>query len=103
MSILSDEDELGHSTSSFLWDYLRRAGASSYFLPLSGGADSASTAIIVYQMCTTLYNYVQHGCQEILDKLRIVLRDPEYMPSSAQCICKRVLITGYLGTANSSA
>ncbi len=66
MSVLCDEDELGHSTSCFLWDYLRRAGASAYFLPLSGGADSAATATIVFQMCSTLYHYIIQGCQETL-------------------------------------
>ena len=35
----------------FLWDYLRRSGASGFFLPLSGGIDSASTASCVFHMC----------------------------------------------------
>ena len=37
--------------SAWLWDYLRRSGASGYFLPLSGGADSASTCALVGSMC----------------------------------------------------
>jgi len=35
----------------WLWDYLRRSKASGYFLPLSGGADSASVAVIIRVMC----------------------------------------------------
>lgn len=42
------------SFSAFLWDYLRRSGANGYFLPLSGGADSACSALIVYYLCYTL-------------------------------------------------
>lgn len=34
-----------------LWDFLRRSGASGYFLPLSGGADSSATATMVGIMC----------------------------------------------------
>ena len=33
------------------WDYLRRSGQGGFFLPLSGGIDSSSTACIVASMC----------------------------------------------------
>ena len=45
------EEEIAYGPACYLWDYLRRSGASGYFLPLSGGADSASTAAIVGVMC----------------------------------------------------
>lgn len=35
----------------WLWDYLRRSGMAGFFLPISGGIDSASTACIVGCMC----------------------------------------------------
>ena len=35
----------------WLWDYLRRSRTQGYFLPLSGGIDSAATALIVHSMC----------------------------------------------------
>ena len=35
----------------WLWDYLRRSGASGFLLPLSGGADSSAVAAIVGSMC----------------------------------------------------
>jgi len=37
-----------------LWDYLRRSGQRGYFLPLSGGADSSSTAApldLMHEVC----------------------------------------------------
>jgi len=38
--------EIAMSPACYLWDYMRRCGATGYFLPLSGGADSSSVAII---------------------------------------------------------
>lgn len=43
--------QIAESAGCYLWDYLRRSGASGYFLPLSGGADSAASATCVYMMC----------------------------------------------------
>ena len=43
----------------WLWDYLRRSGASGFFLPLSGGSDSAAVATIVGAMC----HLVIDGCR----------------------------------------
>ena len=45
------EEEIARGPACWLWDYLRRSGASGYLLPLSGGADSSSTAAIVGSMC----------------------------------------------------
>lgn len=45
------EEEIAYGPAAWLWDYLRRSGAGGYLLPLSGGADSSSTAAIVGAMC----------------------------------------------------
>ena len=45
------EEEIAYGPACWLWDYLRRSGASGFLLPLSGGADSASSAAIVGIMC----------------------------------------------------
>lgn len=45
------EEEIAKGPACWLWDYLRRSGASGFILPLSGGADSSSTAAIVASMC----------------------------------------------------
>lgn len=39
------------SPACWLWDYLRRSKSGGFFLPLSGGIDSCSTALIIYSMC----------------------------------------------------
>lgn len=45
------EEEMIYGPACWLWDYLRRSGASGFLLPLSGGADSSSVAAIVGAMC----------------------------------------------------
>jgi NAD+ synthase (glutamine-hydrolysing) len=45
------EEEIGYGPACWMRDYLRRSGAAGFFLPLSGGADSSSTAAIVGIMC----------------------------------------------------
>jgi len=44
------EEEIAFGPALWLWDYLRRSGARGFFLPLSGGADSAAVAAIVASM-----------------------------------------------------
>jgi hypothetical protein len=43
-------EEIASAPALWLWDYLRRSGARGFFLPLSGGADSAAVAAIVASM-----------------------------------------------------
>ena len=47
----SPQEEIAFGPACWLWDYLRRSGASGFLLPLSGGADSSSVAAIVGCMC----------------------------------------------------
>lgn len=70
-------------------------------MPLSGGADSASTALIVYNMCNVAFNSMQKD-PSILLGLRLIVNDRSFNPTSAKDICQRVLFTGYMGTRNSS-
>ena len=59
--IHSPEEEIAYGPACWLWDYLRRSGAKGYFLPLSGGADSAATATIVGSMCHLVHRAVVEG------------------------------------------
>jgi NAD+ synthase (glutamine-hydrolysing) len=47
-------EEIAFAPALWLWDYLRRSGARGFFLPLSGGADSAAVASIVASMSRIL-------------------------------------------------
>lgn len=56
--ILDPMKEIAGGPALWLWDQLRRTGARGYFLPLSGGADSSSTAAIVASMCIFVFNSI---------------------------------------------
>lgn len=64
-----------------MWDYLRRSGARGFFLPLSGGADSASVAALVANMAKMIFDSIsKDGNKETLADIRKVVRDPEFVP-----------------------
>ena len=58
---LKPEEEIAKGPACWLWDYLRRSGQGGFFLPLSGGVDSSSVAIIVFSMCRMVVDTVQRG------------------------------------------
>lgn len=57
----SAEEEIALGPACWLWDYLRRSGQGGYFLPLSGGVDSAATALVVHSMCRLVVDAVGAG------------------------------------------
>lgn len=63
MNIPFSNDFVLHSLgpACWLWDYLRRSGQGGFFLPLSGGVDSASTACIVSSMCHQVVGAIKQG------------------------------------------
>lgn len=71
------EEEIGLGPACWLWDYVRRSGAGGFFLPLSGGADSASTCAIVGIMCHLVVDAVQKGDRKVLEDVRRVTRQTE--------------------------
>jgi len=110
------EEECCLGPACWLWDYLRRSGASGYLLPLSGGADSSAVATIVMVMCHLLYDeaigsgetddddYVTPN-EQVLRDLRRICGGGDYefwLPSSPQDIASHVLHTIFMGTENSS-
>jgi len=56
---------------------LRKSHARGFFLPLSGGLDSCTVALIVYNMCCLVYKHIAEKKNEsILNDLRKVIRNP---------------------------
>ena len=49
--VLQPQEEIAYGPACWLWDYLRRCGASGFLIPLSGGADSSAVCAIVGAMC----------------------------------------------------
>ncbi|XP_048217418.1 glutamine-dependent NAD(+) synthetase-like [Perognathus longimembris pacificus] len=57
----SPEEEISLGPACWLWDFLRRSRQAGFFLPLSGGLDSAASACIVYSMCRQVCQAVSRG------------------------------------------
>ncbi|XP_070062706.1 glutamine-dependent NAD(+) synthetase isoform X3 [Drosophila virilis] len=96
------EEEIALGPACWLWDYLRRSGQGGFFLPLSGGVDSSSSATIVYSMCQQIVHAVELGDAQVLYDIRKILADTDYTPINAAALCNRLLVTCFMGSVNSS-
>eukprot|EP00924_Labyrinthula_sp_SR-Ha-C_P001212 maker-scaffold_7-snap-gene-17.31-mRNA-1 protein AED:0.02 eAED:0.03 QI:0/0.5/0.4/1/1/1/5/515/747 len=104
------EEEIAYGASVWCWDYLRRSGANGFFLPLSGGADSSSTAAIIGCMCQMVVKFISDANVDEDEKLRVrkaisTITKGEiknFDNLTAQELANWVMHTGYLGTSNSS-
>ncbi|XP_043225534.1 glutamine-dependent NAD(+) synthetase-like [Amphibalanus amphitrite] len=96
------EEEIALSAACWLWDYLRRSGQGGFFLPLSGGVDSSSTACLVFSMCRLLVSAARHDTRT-LEQVRRIAGDSEYTPTDPRELCGRLFTTCYMGSENSSA
>lgn len=68
------EKDMIYAPSCYLWDYLKRSGAIGFFLGLSGGSDSAASAVIVYNMCKLVFEAISEKKDEkVLSHLRRIL------------------------------
>jgi NAD+ synthase (glutamine-hydrolysing) len=66
-------EEIANAPALWMWDYLRRTpGARGFFLPLSGGADSAAVAAIVASMAKLVFEAVRNNKECLTDLRRIV-------------------------------
>lgn len=75
-----------------MWDYIRRASAVGAFLPLSGGVDSAATAVMVYSMMRIVYKASQAGNEQVIKDMRRICGEPEdsaWLPSEPAQLCER--------------
>ena len=90
-------EEIALGPSGWLWDYLRRSGQRGYFLPLSGGADSSTTACMVAVMCQRVLHELKHGSArskaQVLADVRRVTKRPSYTPSSWRDLCGKLFVT----------
>ena len=100
-------EEIAFGPSGWLWDYLRRSGARGYFLPLSGGADSSSTAALVAIMCQRVLTELHSSCTserskaQVLADVRRLTRSPSYTPASWRELCGKLFFTCYMASSYS--
>ena len=98
-TLLTPEEEIAKGPALWLWDYLRRSGASGFFLPLSGGVDSGSTAAIIGSMCHMVVKEAGSGNQEVIKDVHRILgesQDSEYIPRDPQELARRLFFTAYM-------
>ena len=102
VSYHAPEEEIALGPACWLWDYLRRSGASGYLLPLSGGADSSSTAALVGSMCQLAVKAAATDAGVAADVRRLggVAGGDGALPDAAT-LASKVLSTIYMGTENS--
>ncbi|OLL24912.1 Glutamine-dependent NAD(+) synthetase [Neolecta irregularis DAH-3] len=99
------EEEIAFGPACWLWDYLRRSGASGYFLPLSGGIDSCSTAVLVHSMSQLVVKACQDENETVIKDIRRVTGHTsahDWLPKSPQEVSRRIFHTSFMGTQNSS-
>ncbi|XP_045414166.1 glutamine-dependent NAD(+) synthetase isoform X3 [Lemur catta] len=98
----SPEEEISLGPACWLWDFLRRSRQAGFFLPLSGGVDSAATACLVYSMCRQVCQAVKSGNQEVLADVQTIVNEISYTPEDPRDLCGRILTTCYMASENSS-
>lgn len=99
------QEEIAFGPACWLWDYLRRAQLNGFFLPLSGGADSAATAAIVGSMCQLLVKAASdpNSEQRLLEDIRTVMNETDtYVPKDPAELAGRILHTAYMGNKDVS-
>ena len=100
-------EEIAYGPSGWLWDYLRRCAARGFFLPLSGGADSSSTATIVAIMCQRVIRELALGSErsraQVLSDVRRITRRSDYTPSSWRELCGKIFVTCYMASTHSGS
>jgi len=117
VTYFSPEEEIAYGPASWLWDYLRRSGMCGFFLPLSGGSDSAAVCAIVFIMCELIMREVQSGenAQVVRDLKHILDESADAgvitngsdstvpSPTNAKELCNRLLFTCYMASKNNSS
>jgi len=92
----SKEEEFPKATALALFDYLRKSRTRGYSLSLSGGADSATCAVMVAEMVRR--GIEAHGIKKFCQKIH----QEELSSLSEKEIVGKLFYTAYQGTRNSS-
>lgn len=87
VQLLGASEEIRFGPACWLWDYLRRSKQGGFFLPLSGGIDSCSTALIVFSMCEMVYDkIVKEKGESCIDQSISLYLSKFYLTSLFSCI-----------------
>ncbi|KAL1568858.1 NAD(+) synthase (glutamine-hydrolyzing) [Salvia divinorum] len=99
----SREEEIAMGAACWLWNYLRRSGASGFLLPLSGEVQTCSVAAIVACMCQLVVKEIENGDEQVkADAVRIGHYNDGHTPTNAKEFTKRIFYTIFMGTETSN-
>lgn len=94
--VVAKEEEFPAASALALYDYLRKSRSNGFVLSLSGGADSATCAVMVAEMVRR--GVAELGKEEFLSRIA-----PSISPELGEKeIVGQLLSTAYQGTVNSS-
>lgn len=104
LKLHTPEEECCFGPACWLWDFMRRSGAAGFFLPLSGGADSSSVAMIVGVMTIMVTEAAKKDPNGLVasECRRVCRKEEGWVPEDAREMANCVLHTTYMGTENSS-
>ena len=97
------EEEIALGPACYLWDYLRRSGASGFLLPLSGGIDSCATATIVHSMCRMVIEAIKDGDEQVIKDVKRLNRHSKELPKTPQELSNIIFCTIYMGMKTQSS
>ncbi|VDM65313.1 unnamed protein product, partial [Strongylus vulgaris] len=99
---LSPTEELCHGPPAWLWHYLRRSKMSGYFVPLSGGQDSSSVAVMVRLMCNKVCAAVERRKHTDGGDDPAYYLNGERVGEDPAELCNKILFTCYMASEHSS-
>ena len=97
------EEEIALGPACWVWDYLRRSKAAGYLVPLSGGIDSCSTAVIVYSMCRLVVSEIKQGNGVVVEDAQRLCGGQDPRGMTAEQFCNKVFTTVFMGMKQQSS
>ena len=91
-SIKDEPWELLEAMAGYLWAQMVKTTACGFFIPLSGGADSSTTACAVYKMCKRIYN----SDSEVKRLFCELIGHSEFDFETPEALVNRILFTAYM-------
>ena len=97
---LSRFEEFTHAVALGLWDYLRKSHSQGFVISISGGADSATVAVLIYMMANLALKEL--GWKKFSGKLAHISWLPRDKEWSVAEVMSHLLLTVYQASEHSS-
>ena len=88
----TETEELLDAMATNLWNQILKTGASGFFVPLSGGADSSATVCVIYHMCRKIFE----SNDEVKQLFCHVIGDDGFHFKTVEEMIGKILFTAYM-------